>query len=388
MENKVINKKALTFLICVILIITLLIIGIIIKSNNQNVNKKNKVEEKTNDDEWYTPSGELSKLYFYYNEKEDVLTYEKESNKINVDEAYKMVGTYNCGISSCDVFDINKQKGEVIIKDTNYVIYDYIKNKARNLNLPDANYGSIEFLSYEDKDYGLSVSNINGLYAFYSLVLDDFTTDFKYSNIFKNEKAALVKGNISVVENDDGFKYSIVSYKNGKVIKSSDKYLGSFGNGNNIYYYENYEPNYGYDVVIYNDNFDDILNGERFSLFSVTLSGNLVLKAKDENLFKVYNKEGTLVKRSKDYKDVVMLLNDYAVVVDNDDYLKIIDTDANVVSKCMKMTGSRMVNTELSRIKKKNNEDGIFVRIIDDEKQYECFYMLDSKEKKVEELID
>ena len=388
MKDKVLSKKNLTFLMFIILIIICLIILLVLKNNKENSANKEPVEN-AEEDKWYVPGGDVTKIDFYYNELDGYFTFDKEGeNTFDNDPNYKILGTYNCSTSTCQSFGSNVPDDEVIILDGKYLIYNYKENKAYDLNLPNANYSSIEFLSYEGKDYGLSVSNINGMYAFYSLEQEAFTTDFKYTNIFNFETAGLVKGNIStVINNGDEIKYYIVSYKDGNVIKDSNFYLGSFGNGKNVYYYENYEMNSGYDAVIYDDEFNDILDGNRFTLFAVTESGNLVAKQAEENSFSIYNKTGTLVKKSKDYKDVSILLNDYAAVIDNDDYLKIIDVDANVVSKCMKMDETLIINDKLSGVRKKDDEDGIFVRVSDiNDKQYECFYMLDSKEKGITEL--
>lgn len=384
------NKKNIVFLIFIILILISSVFIFLLKQDKKNIN--NIKEEKSKNgasDKWYIPNGNISKLVFYYNFFDgNIAISSQEEDTFNNDLNYKILGTYNCSTSSCKGFGIDLLDNKVIVEDGKYLIYDYKKNKAYDLNLPNANYSSIEFLSYGGKNYGLSVANIKGLYAFYSLKQETFTTEFKYSNIFTSEKAGLLNGYISVALNDkDKVKYCLVSYKDGNVIKDSDFYLGSFGNGKKVYYYENFEMENGYEVIIYDGNFNAILGDDKFNLFSVTESGNLVVAKNDENSFNVYNKTGKLVKRSKDYKYVSALLKDYAVVIDNDDYLKITDIDGNVVSKCMKMDDTTVLDKKLTDIKKENNEEGIFARVVkENNKYYECFYMFDSKEKGVYEV--
>lgn len=377
-----------------ILIIILFIIGIILLFLSNSNNKVVIENAKKVVDEWYIPLGKESFINIYYNEKENytIAIKDGEDNSF-INDDYKLINTYSCNISSCKSYGFNDEKEEVIIMDDNYVIYDYIKNKALKLELPLATYNSIDFLSYEGKDYGLSISNINNMYAFYSLKDKKMTTDFIYNNIHISEKAGLAKGNISVSinQNENNNKYYIVSYKTGEIKKESDVFLGSFGNGNNVYYYENFSDTLGYDAILYNFNFKKIINDERHSDFSVTKSGNLIVK-KTNNLYYVYNKDGSLIKKSKEYKNILLLLNDYTIVIDVDDYLKILDIDGNVLVKFIKMNDTLIFDKINSGWYKKEEGKGIYLFVYDktvdsniNQKKY--YYFPDSKKKGIIESI-
>lgn len=387
------------FMILIILILIMVCSSfyfINFKTDKNKTSDKTTTLNKTKNDDWYTPTGEATKIDFYFNETNNypVAIKDGEENYAVKNSEYKILNTYNCDLSYCKSYGFNSSKKEVIIKDDGYVIYNYDKNKALKLKLPNAEYNSIEFLSYENKNYGLSVSNINNMYAFYSFKENRFTTDFMYTNIFTTESAGLVKGNISAstIENNnyEATKYYIISYETGEIKKESNVYLGSFGNGNNVYYYENFAKMDGYDVVIYNSSFKKVMGEEKYEAFAVTSSGNLIIKNKDENTFSIYAKDGKLVKKSKEYKQVGVVSNDYVSVIDTDDYLKIVDVDGNVVAKFIKMNDNYVFHTMLSGWYEQNDKNGIYLVVENTDIEYgvtgnglKFYYVPKTKEKGV-----
>lgn len=394
--TKVKNINKIIFIILIFILLFIIYYFTCIKANTIETETIEEFTKQKSKNEWFTPNGETSKIDVYLKTSSNypIFINQYDENQVKLDEEYKIINTYKCETSTCKNYGINQEKNEVIIKDSSYVIYNYKKNKALKINLPDAEYKSIEFLSYKNKDYGLSISNINDMYGFYSLEKEKFTTDFKYTNIFTSEVSGLVKGNISVVissaENIDDNKYYIVSYDSGKVKKESNTYLGSFSNDDYVYYYENFTDINGYDAIIYNDDFEPILKEERHSLFAVTSSGNLIVKNKDENTFSIYTKKGKLVKKSKEYKKVCIVLNDYVVVIDNDDFLKIVDVDGNVVSKFVEMTDNYVFYETLSGLGKIKDKNGIFLVVENTNVEenlkgrgLKYYYVFDSMEKGV-----
>lgn len=404
-EEKKKNKKIWVVLIVLLLIVFCFVFLFISMSNDKKNENKKKENKKTttkakNDDGWYTPNGTEAKINVYISLldgypsiiKDDEDSYFKSSNE------HKILNSYSCVSKTCKSYGVNQSSDEVIIHDNGYVIYNYNKNKALKLKLPDALYNSVEFLSYENKNYGLAVSNINNLYAFYSFEEEIFTTDFKYTNIFTSEEAGLIEGNISVAvtpnDNYDASKYYIVSYEDGKVKKESNAYLGSFGNENHVYYYENFSEMDGYEAIIYNNSFKTILDEELYQLFAVTSSGNLIVKNKEENTFSTYTKDGKLIKKSKEYKEIGVVSNDYISVIDTDNYLKIVDVDGNVVAKFIKMTDNYIFHTMLSGWYKQNGKNGIYLVLENTDIEYgnkgsglEYYYIPKTKEKGIIETL-
>ena len=88
-----------------------------------------------------------------------------------------------------------------------------------------------------------------------------------------------------------------------------------------------------------------------------------------------------------------MLFNDYVVVIDNDDYLKLINYDGNVITKFCKITDGLVFNETLSTTEKLDNETIINLVVEDttldensNEKYIKYYYNIDTKENKTEQM--
>lgn len=383
MKKKSNNKTLIVVIILIILFITIIYLFSLYNSNS-NVKKgvKKKTSELKKQDDWYVPSGEASKIEIYKSDANNYPVFIKDDKDTSykTNTLYKMMETYRCDVSSCKTYGYNDYKNEVIIKDDGYIIYNYETNRALKLSMPDAEYNTIDFMSYENEDYGLSVSNINGMYAFYSLKSNSFKTDFKYTNIFTSNSSSLIDNCFIAAKESEGKTY-VVNYNTGKEIKESEAYLGSFGNGKEIYYFEDYgdiERN----AIIYDKDFNKVLDGS-YDLFSSTKSGNLVVRNNDES-FSIYTKEGKLVKKSKNYKKVLLILNDYVIIKDTDDYLKIVNTDGSLLAKYAKLQDNSYLDMSLSGFYK-SGETLIYLFVNKDDGIIRYSYNIKTKETKAKE---
>lgn len=343
------NKRKLILLGLVFLFLALFIIYMIFNVGEKKESSKKATDKKitSKTDKWFSPGGDAGVLNIYKSDyKNVVITVRKEDyNQAVSAEDFRLVSEYKCTTSSCKWYGASPEMGYVIIKDAGYYIYDYEKKLAKKLDVLDAEYNSMEFLTYEGKVYGLAVSNIHDLYAFYSLDNNAFTTDFIYQNIYSFDTACLIKGYfIAALTGDEGLKYYLVDYKTGERVRRTDGHMGAFGNGDHVYYYENFSDDSSYYAQLYNDFFMPLLDEKHYDMFAVSKAGNLAIKNED-NTFSIYNSNGTLIKSSKKYKQILKILNDYVVVIDNDGYLKLTDYDSNVVAKFLMMDDYFFDNT-------------------------------------------
>lgn len=136
------------------------------KDNGKDASKKERASVKS---PWYKPDGDASKIEIYRLKTDNSYVSIKENeDKGFIDSKYEYKNTYNCTTSSCNMYQFSINSYKVVVKDDGYVLYDFEKNKAKKLDLPNALYNDIKILSSNGKDYGLAVSDINGMYAFYS----------------------------------------------------------------------------------------------------------------------------------------------------------------------------------------------------------------------------
>lgn len=380
-------KKSSLKIILIIIIMTTIFLFMLLKINK----RENKVDivttTKKKTSSWYVPSGDKNRINIFMYKIDGSLSFTTEDSKESLikDKNYKLIGAYNCKLESCEAYGYNTDQGEVVIYDDDYIIYKYYKNLAKNTKMQVAKYNTIDIMSFNGKDYGLAVSNVNSFYSFYDLKEEKFTTDFKYSNILVNETACLKDGNMIAANESEG-KYYVVSYKDGNVKKTSEKYLGSFGNDKAVYYYEQQAEVFEADANILTSNFKKIFD-QTYDKYAVTSSGNLILKDKKTETFSIYTPDGKRVKTSKEYKEISIILNDYIVVIDKDDYLKIVDIDGNVIEKYIKLDKNVFL-PELSGYITYDGKSGIYLKTEDlsSNSYLIYYYIIDTKQKGVIEI--
>lgn len=334
------KKKYIKLLICLIVFCFICFV-FIAKVNRKTISNENNssvttTKENNKKQNWVMPEGNANKVYVYGYEDIIVGVVENEESYIKNDLNYKVLASYDCKEIDCKAYGSYYKKNYIIIKDDGYYIYNYKKNKALKLKLPDALYNTINFLGYADQIYGLSISNINDLYSCYSLKDEKFITTFKYSMINNYENISFVN-NRFIASTYDNFKekYYVVDMKTGKELWETDEPLVSFGNEKHIYFGKEYGDALTSNIEIYNDKYKKI-SSNKHSLYGVDKNGNLAITDKT-GIFSLHNKEGKLIKNSKLYKEIGIIFNDYIAIIDTDNYLKLVDYDGNVVANFVKL---------------------------------------------------
>lgn len=351
----------------------------------------NKKEEKKEKETWIVPNGKNGKIYIYSNDDMVVGINDLEENYIKTDVNYKVIASYDCNSPECKAYGSYSNKNYIIIKDNDYYIYDYKKNKAMMLNLPRAYYNTVEFLGYEDKIYGISVSNINELYAYYSIENKKFVTEFKYNDInsYSNPIFANKKFVVSILEGEK-YKYYVVDMNTGDELFESLDAIIPFGNEKSIYYAIPSSLSFYSNAKLYNESYK-LINDNLYDLYGISKDGNVAVS--NDNMFSLYNKTGQLIKQSKEYKQIGNIFNDYISVIDSDNYLKLIDYDGNIAARFLKIEEKYFFHPELSYIKYENGENIIYLCVENSNIEYGkkgngllYYYNLSTKEKKVIEL--
>lgn len=318
------SKKYLLFLLFIILILIVKVLFNNKAKDNSNISSNNV---------WDKPLGNSSiiKLYIDNKTNEIVSFNNDESNVDGLD--YDYLNTYKCLSKDCKFYNYNYLNNHIIIWDNDYIIYDYKKNLYKKINLPSNNYKDIKLIYYGKKDYGYAIKNDSNYYAYYSISDKEFKSDFIYDDILTDDVLLINNCFIGIINYNNIVKYNIVDYKNNKVIKSFDNLVGSIGNKNNIYYYERVLSFDDTKYIIYNNNFEKLEN-DLFYYIGITKAGNLIVSS-DKKSFKIYNNNMVFIKESKPYNEIYSILNEYIIVKDNDNYLKIIDFDGNVLIKIL-----------------------------------------------------
>ena len=303
------------------------------------------------------------------------------------------VATYYCIFSDCKGKYIIDDAPFAIIKDgKKYVIYNYKSNMYKNLKITEE-VSMFDILYYDSEVYGIIVGNDNNKYKIYSLKLNKYLSDYKYTN-YENNSASLLKGYVLLINNnDENSNYDIINLNDGSTNTYSnsvysDSYKGfSKGDKNNIFYLipKIYDEYYKYDLI--NSNFKTIATTD-YKFLELDSRGNVIV-IQNNNQIVTYNNEGKTIKTSKYYKNIIMLFKGYMFVVDTDNYIKLIDFDDNIVSIMGINNENYIYHTDLSGWYKKDNKDAIYLSIenasSDEEEGFEYYYIPSTGENGINE---
>lgn len=266
---------------------------------------------------------------FGYNSNEYKENYYEKNND------YELVGEYECYSESCKYKD--GAVNQILVYDDDYILYDVEKDKETVVDLDIDSNNDTRFVIYDNKTYGIQVGKYDK-YAYFDLKENKYITDFIYSGF--NSDGALKFNKVigyKISDTDDMGMYSKSNYylidtKSGKIVHEEND-LNSFQAkelNKHIYYtklvYTNTFDN-GYDI--YNDKFELLF--ENIDQYGLLDNGNIMIK-NNKNGFNIYNSNGTLIKESKEYTEVKLIVDNYVAVIDNG-YLKLIDSNEKEVAK-------------------------------------------------------
>ena len=264
-----------------------------------------------------------------------IFSYNSNDYNKNVYEQgqYIKLDTYECNSYNCKYKDgaINK----VLIYDNDYILYDVNTKKETKLNLNIDSSNDTKLIYYDKVVYGIEVYK-NGKNAYYDLNKLKYITEFKYSGFNFNDGS--IKFNKLIAyddpdeENPFEHNYYIYDLKTEKVIfegKQLNILQGKEFN-NHLYFVtmnsSDIEKN---SYNIYNDKFELLF--EDVKKYGITDNGNIMI-TKDNKSFSTYNEKGNLIKTSKEYSEIKLIVNNYVAVID-DGYLKLIDYNELEIAK-------------------------------------------------------
>lgn len=325
-SNKTIKKRNILKGICLLLL--LCIIGLIayiindwLKDNEKN-NKvaKEKVEETS--DGWYEPLGAAKTINIYGHIEEsteysDKYIYIRETEHEDYDDLnnskFDYLNSYKCTNKNCTLKDqISKDFSTVLIKDGDYLVYNFKTNKAKKIDLGK----KVNKLNYIDKEEYMC----DGL------------------------------GSLCIESRVVGKNTYYVVYNSGDGVDTVNVLIGP-----------DLKP-----IILYTD--EDYKNDEdrwnKSAKYVTLLNNGNVMYIKD-NKFYTYDSKTGKITDSRKYKSVELISDEYIVVVDNDDYLKVLDLNGKEKAKLVKITDDMIVHTLLSGWYEQDKKAGIYVVVED-----------------------
>ena len=300
-------------------------------NNNKDDNKDNSEGDK---EEVKQKSGLKILLYKSVN-SEYISSYNSSLDSKNYydNDNFTNIGNYECYSNNCIYKD--GYGNLILVYDDGFILYDINTKEEVKLNIDVDSSNNIRFIYYDKKAYGLSVLN-NNKFAYYDLNQNKYITGFEYSG-FNSDGALKFNMIIGYKMSDfddigmysDG-NYYLINVKNGNIEYNTDiiRYFGALELNNHIYYSKLVVDNEVSNREIYNDKLVRIVdNVKNVGLID---NGNIMIE-NDKNGFNIYNSTGNLVKESKEYTKIMLIVDNYVAVIDNG-YLKLIDSNEKEVA--------------------------------------------------------
>lgn len=346
-----INISNSKLLIVIVLLIILILIGDIIYINQYEKNNFN---------------SELNNNYSDYNNLGDNIS-------CNLDNCKYIISydKYNLFRQNNDYYLYNNDNGKLILgpfRFNNNELYDnilYFQNRLIGIY-----YINPKGYNFYNVEINKSFSVIEG-----NLWTDDMT---EYINL-------LSKYNFFVIENDKGNNF--INLSNGEIIFTIPNKVHKVyeDSANKILYFNCYDEN-SKTYTIYNNNGKVLFN--KVSDFQFV--DNKILVSYD-NYFEIYNNKYNLIHKSREYKKIKAVYNDFAVVISNN-FLSIIDMNDNILASFSEEWSEEkyVFHPVVSGWYNENNEDRIYLVIenmsIPDGTKgrgIEFYYVLKTKETKI-----
>ena len=279
------------------------------------------------------------KEIYYYKDETVLMSYEKKENPIYV---------YNCQTANCKA--IENTNYNLLIKDEDYYIINLKSQTKVKINNLD-NITNIQINDDENKVFGFILDNKE----FFNLELNKATIKLNNDETFGTFLPFL---NAIVVNNNDGL---IKDINNNNIIFTAKNYIVDINliNLNQHYYY-----------LVTTDPIDQINNlydkswNLKLSNFHEYNIFNNQLIINDEKYIYTYNEKIEKTKQSKKYQLVGNILDQYIIVIDNND-LNLINYNEELIHKFTTLNDKTTYHKYLSGYYEENNIKGIYAVVED-----------------------
>lgn len=318
----------------------------------------------------------------------EILSYGKKVYGILFSDYGMKIGTYYSLESKetydfANSFDSYYRVGSSYVVDKDgYFLFNIINNTFTELPFSNDDYDYVNLVLYNDELYG------------YSLHLKDYKYDTAESYAFYSTKdkkitirnlSSRIYGGPELLDNNIIIDNKLYNYSTGELVHyfradfktneendCEDAYTtNAIGNDEGIYYFLNtdcLDGGYGH---LLDRNFNSLLSGKEYDSvhLGVAINGNLIVNnvnnEGESTTFSIYSESGTLISNSKTYKEVLGVYESYIVVVDTDNYLKLVNSDGSVAAKFIKWNSKMGLHTWLSGYYEYKGIKGIYLVVED-----------------------
>ena len=322
------------------------------------------------------PKKSGDRIFLYkYNETfggQDSMTGEAFKNRnyfVSSFEGYSynttLVDTYECYSKKCEGYNYSEIINKAIIHDGDYYLYDFSTKEKSKLNIEGNDYSNINFVENENKTLGLFIYKNNQGYAFYNLDSNTVVTEYIYGEMYS-------LASISSVLATKGENTVLINPNNGSVERTINGLLHISEvhvNGNIYYQAYPYSEGPNYSRIVLNSNLDRIIN-DNYDVGVFNSDSTITVSKVNDNHVYTYDLSGNLIYTSKEYKQVLKVLKDFAVVLTNDSDLVLLNRSDEVLTTFLKVTDKHYLHPLISGWYTTNGKNGIYFVVGDNDIPY------------------
>lgn len=294
------------------------------------------------------------KYYIYKENTDDYLYLRVSDTELNQDDLTK-VGEYKCDSKDCEY--ISNEGNYVLFDDFGLVAYNYKTKKVEELKF-NGNVDRVNQLVADDKIYGIIVEK-DGKSGYYSLEYSKYIIPLKEENSLYYDSYGFIENRAE--------EYQIIDPK-GNEFKPEISKLDKI-DGTEFYYYTYYCGIEDCSYKFYTAEGVEIASAGNYWGYTITENKDILLidKSKvNESKFEIYDSKGNKIYTSKNYKGVYSLHSeDYLAIIDNDNYLKLINSKEEILATFTEMTEGKYFHNMISGWYEYDNKNGVYLVVQD-----------------------
>lgn len=276
-------------------------------SSDLYINIKNLIF-KTTDNKYYSIKRDVKKdftfqsnKYYLYNCDGELCVDTQRVAEHEYYDDYEYLTTYQCDTNDCAYIDTDYEN-YVLFKDGDMIVFDYKKNKVTTLtNLKD-DYTYYDFVSNNNKLYGIICSNLDEGESYYSITQNKLVIKDFPGYIYHYDKDDFITAC------DEEYDECSIYTLDGKDYTYTTKNTTRIANSS--FYFKKMIDLGGY-IIINSDN--ELYNdGEAVSSYGLDEENNLIVT--EETYFKVLNNKFESIHTSNTYDEVYLVIEDKILV--------------------------------------------------------------------------
>lgn len=258
---------------------------------------------------------------FYFYKKDYQLTVQPYKDVINSEN---LQGSYKCENKNCAY--ITDQSKYVLLRDGNYILFNYEDNKAIEIPEEKLNgYSEYEIIYDENKVYGIKVSDKTKS-GYYSIEKEKFIIPVEE---YESLEISSYYDMITLVKKTKSKDYKIKYLDlQGNKYKPSKEHLIE---NSSFYAIDEYISENIYGTIFMNSSGTQLFDGQLIENYLYLDTNELVINSNDKTKFILYNNNQEKVKESNTYTKILDLLEKNVVVLDNNN-INIIDYNEQLIT--------------------------------------------------------